>query len=172
MFKFNLASFDSVLETELKLTKSDIRLTNGIEIENELMLRLVFTKDTPYTVIVQAEINGELAGACARCLKPIITPVNSAFTVIFKRKDMMDSDDIESDMLPFTDNEIDIYTPLSESMLLAMPMKLLCAEDCRGLCPVCGKNLNEEQCGHKVDLKNNPFSGLDPEKFKRKTKEE
>ncbi len=172
MFKFNLASFESVLDTEIKIKKSDISFDNEMQIEDEIILKLMLTKDTPFSVIVQAHISGVMTGSCARCLKQVKTILDNSFTVIYKRKDMMDNDDVESDVFPYQDNEIDIGEALNEAVLLATPMKLVCGENCKGLCPVCGKNLNEEECGHKIDLKINPFSGLDPEKFKRSKKEE
>jgi uncharacterized protein len=43
-------------------------------------------------------------------------------------------------------HEIDLSFGVRESLLLALPMKVLCSEDCKGLCPHCGANLNEESC--------------------------
>ncbi len=42
---------------------------------------------------------------------------------------------------------LNVFGILREQFLLAQPMKYLCSEDCKGLCPVCGKNLNYEKCG-------------------------
>ena len=51
----------------------------------------------------------------------------------------------------FSDEEIDIDQLITEQILLAVPMKPLCNSKCPGICPVCGKNLNEGKCNCKTD---------------------
>jgi len=47
---------------------------------------------------------------------------------------------------------IDIADDVRQTLLLAVPLKLLCSENCRGLCPTCGKNLNEGECSCRNDV--------------------
>jgi uncharacterized protein len=47
----------------------------------------------------------------------------------------------------FSGDQIDLTDFVKRSVISALPMKILCSEDCKGLCPVCGKNLNEGECG-------------------------
>jgi len=49
------------------------------------------------------------------------------------------------------DGHIDLSPLVREYMLLDIPIKPLCSTDCKGLCPVCGENLNETQCGHTTE---------------------
>lgn len=56
--------------------------------------------------------------------------------------------DGDEDILPVKDRCLDLDSVVIENMLLALPMKHLCKEDCKGLCPVCGQNLNDADCGH------------------------
>ena len=50
------------------------------------------------------------------------------------------------DYIFIEDNKLDLLPPVEEQMMLEMPSKTLCREDCLGLCPKCGKNLNEGPC--------------------------
>jgi len=56
---------------------------------------------------------------------------------------------------------IDLTESIREDTILGLPLKVLCREDCRGLCPRCGQNLNEKECGCERSRVNNPFSELD-----------
>jgi uncharacterized protein len=54
----------------------------------------------------------------------------------------------EIDAEPFDGKTIDLDPVVREQVLLALPVSVLCREDCRGLCPTCGEDLNEKDCGH------------------------
>jgi len=60
----------------------------------------------------------------------------------------------------FVDSIFDLTELLRQSILLALPMRPLCSEECKGLCPHCGANLNEGPCGCPTDLDANPFAAL------------
>lgn len=74
--------------------------------------------------------------ACARCAEPVEGKMNFSF-----EKDIANGGvDEESDDYIFVKNQkIDLSEPLEEELLLVLPAKTLCREDCRGLCPKCGK---------------------------------
>jgi uncharacterized protein len=57
----------------------------------------------------------------------------------------------DSDLIVPEDGHIDLAPLVREYMLLDIPMKPLCRPDCKGLCPVCGQNLNDSTCQHQVD---------------------
>ena len=52
----------------------------------------------------------------------------------------------EADQVAYTGKELDLGPVVREQILLALPMDALCTEDCKGLCQVCGGNLNEKEC--------------------------
>ena len=72
----------------------------------------------------------------------------------------------ESDNIVYISPEtdvIDISEDVRDYAILAIPMKKLCSEDCKGLCSRCGKNLNEEQCscsGDETDIRWMPLMEL------------
>jgi uncharacterized protein len=105
-------------------------------------------------VVVKVAAIGEAELQCSRCLESYRMPVNLVVEQEFRddvRNDDADEDD-EDDALPFpADGLIDIAELVREAFLLEMPMKPLCSPDCRGLCPVCGQNLNRGTCNCSTD---------------------
>jgi uncharacterized protein len=90
--------------------------------------------------------------ACSRCVEPFEIPVDAAFDLRYHPREMNTGEgerEIEEDDLStaFYENDaIDLGQLMREQFYLALPMKPLCSEDCRGLCPQCGTNLNRGAC--------------------------
>jgi uncharacterized protein len=94
----------------------------------------------------------ELELACSRCLEPFRLPVDSSFDIRYlpasemateEERELQD-EDVETSY--YRDDRIDLNEVLREQFYLALPMKPLCVEDCRGLCSQCGTNLNSGAC--------------------------
>ena len=95
---------------------------------------------------------------CSRCLEPFVSPVDSQFDLRYQPhahqagsghevERQTEEDDLST---AFYDNEeIDLGQLMREQCYLSLPMKPLCHADCRGLCPVCGTNLNRGTCDCK-----------------------
>jgi uncharacterized protein len=107
------------------------------------------------TIEVKGEIIADLIIRCARCLSPFVYHLESEFKGKFshdRNTALADQNfEDEEDIYLYSGNNIDLSQLLVESVLLALPMKNLCNEKCKGLCQVCGINLNEEQCNCNVD---------------------
>ena len=94
----------------------------------------------------------ELELGCSRCLEPFRMPVNSSFDLRYLPAAEMSTEDErevqEEDVETsyYRDDQIDLNELLREQFYLELPMKPLCSEDCRGLCPQCGTNLNTGTC--------------------------
>jgi uncharacterized protein len=58
------------------------------------------------------------------------------------------------------DSHIDLAPLIREFALLEIPISPICKPDCKGLCPVCGENLNETDCGHRPESNDSPFAVL------------
>ncbi|HEX9765259.1 MAG TPA: DUF177 domain-containing protein [Nitriliruptorales bacterium] len=90
--------------------------------------------------------------ACSRCLEPYGLPVEARFDLRYMPEpDAATTGDHEVadgdvDTSVYTDDEIDVHALLQEQFYLALPMKPLCQDGCRGLCVQCGTNLNEGTC--------------------------
>ena len=90
-------------------------------------------------------ITGTATGECRRCLTDVTSPVDVDAHLIFA-EEALDAEDDQSDAYPFDPGErmLDLRPAIREEWLLAAPAFPLCREDCRGLCPQCGADLNED----------------------------
>lgn len=116
------------------------------------------------TVTVSTKIKTE----CARCVEPITIPVDGTVEALFVPEKEEDKPESRSEraeaesqrVLYYTGGVIELDELVIEALELAIPMKPLCQPDCKGLCPNCGKNLNEGPCKCKVDEGFQPFKKL------------
>ena len=89
---------------------------------------------------------------CSRCLEPYTLPIDQRFDLRYQPHAQNTGEgerEIEEDDLTtafYENDEIDLGQLMREQFYLALPMKPLCREDCQGLCPVCGTNLNTGTC--------------------------
>jgi uncharacterized protein len=103
--------------------------------------------------------------ACSRCLEPFELPVESAFDVRYLPQSENTGEEraVEEDDLSdafYRDEVIDLRQLMDEQFYLAVPMKPLCREDCQGLCPNCGTNLNVARCDCQVRWEDPRLAGL------------
>jgi DUF177 domain-containing protein len=103
---------------------------------------------------------------CSRCLEPFTWPVDAAFELRYQPHTENSGDgevEIEEDDLStafYENDEIDLGQLMREQFLLSLPMKPLCGDDCKGLCPACGINLNREICDCKRGWEDPRFEAL------------
>lgn len=85
---------------------------------------------------------------CCRCLKE----TEGICECVIKRVLSAEAPDGEDDdVIVYTDRRVDIGQTVCEELLMAFPAKPLCKPDCKGLCPVCGQDLNEGGCEHTAE---------------------
>jgi uncharacterized protein len=103
---------------------------------------------TAQGLLVQVKMQATLLTECVRCLTSYAQPLCIDFAELyaFNNKSVTDS----GLMLP-DDAHINLTPLVREYMLLDVPIKPVCSLDCKGLCPVCGENLNEKDCGHRPE---------------------
>ena len=98
-------------------------------------------------------VTSELELTCSRCLEPFRLPVDATFDMRFLPAAAMTGDEereVQEDDFEisyYRDDQIDLNELLREQFYLALPMKPLCSEECKGLCPQCGINRNTGTCG-------------------------
>jgi len=88
----------------------------------------------------------QIATECRRCLTPVNAPVAAEIGALFS-EDAQAADDPDAYALPPNAMEVDLRPAVREELALAVPAWVVCREDCRGLCPRCGKDLNAGPCG-------------------------
>ncbi len=103
-------------------------------------------------VRVQGTVEASVEVYCDRCLAPVDVPVKSEFDLSYDPPDADEaSDNIalgpdELETSVYTDEQIDLDELVREQVLLALPTRSLCREDCKGLCPTCGVDMNTQAC--------------------------
>lgn len=112
-------------------------------------------------IIVTGDFKGEGDFVCDRCTEEYQKEIHTIFKHIYLIGEKHDDKyDEEVTYLSFDADKIDIINEVVDYAKLAVPMKNLCNEDCKGLCPICGKNLNVEQCNCKLEKIDDRWSPL------------
>ena len=102
-------------------------------------------------VFIEGTVATAVDVSCCRCLEMIRLPLRSSFKYMFVPPPSHSQDEVELnasdlDFAYYEGDVIDLDTVIFEQILLQIPIKPLCAESCRGLCPHCGINLNTTSC--------------------------
>ena len=116
--------------TFLKLLSGEIESTEGEVIKEQ---------DIYY---VEGTGSVGICMPCSRCLEPVELSVDFKLNEKFGNN-AGDDEEIET----FSGDSIDLSSAVMRNILAVMPMKVVCSDDCKGLCPVCGQNLNVKDCG-------------------------
>lgn len=112
------------------------------------------------TVIVRGIARAQIESPCARCLTATETELEAEVSEAFIR-DMGQEREADDDQYMYSGHVLELDEAVRTALLLEMPSRVLCKEDCRGLCDQCGANLNINECSCQKDLTHrNPFSAL------------
>ena len=103
-------------------------------------------------VFVNGHLDTRARVECDRCLKPVELPVNADFTLEYISGSEYESSEVaelteaELSVSVFDGKGIDVDEIVKEQILLAVPTRMLCREECKGICPQCGTDLNTGDC--------------------------
>ncbi len=112
------------------------------------------------TVIVRGIARAVIESPCARCLKPTETAVEAELDEAFIR-DTGEEREADDDQYMYSGHVLELDEAVRTALLLELPSRILCKEDCLGLCDQCGADLNINACSCQKDLtRRNPFSAL------------
>jgi len=115
---------------------------------------------------IQGRLSTSLKVACARCLEAVLFAVDRPFELLYRPqgtdagREELSVTDTEAEVGYYQGDGLQLEDVLREQVLLAVPLKLLCREDCKGLCPHCGKSLNQEQCSCSEPLEDPRWAAL------------
>ncbi|MBI3782891.1 MAG: DUF177 domain-containing protein [Deltaproteobacteria bacterium] len=104
------------------------------------------------------KIEGTVVGHCARCLEDYTFSLATNFDVVLIPKpDLREHVELTADELDlsyYSGDQVDLTPLVDEQIILALPTRPLCGENCKGLCPSCGANLNQATCNCTVSTGN------------------
>jgi uncharacterized protein len=93
----------------------------------------------------QARLETVVRAECRRCLAPVEVPLSQSLGLVFvPEEDAGDEDDCY--VVPRRATDLDLSAAVREELILAVPQYVECRDDCRGLCPRCGADLNAGPC--------------------------
>ncbi len=158
-----------LLEEKMKITVSEIedeglRVSFNEPIEGNSLARPMgdvkaefFLTRKASELNISGSISGRVCLQCSRCLIEFQRDLELSVDLTYLPIEEMSTEEIheigrdESEIGYYKDDEIDITDVVKEQLLLNLPMKPLCSDECKGLCPVCGTDLNLQSCNCKKD---------------------
>jgi uncharacterized protein len=156
---------------------ADIRQSDDLKTAGRA--QLVQERHGKYQVLNDVRIAGDLTAriqvACARCLEPIVQNVTRKFDLLYRPlgvdagREEMSVTAAEAEVGYYQGEGVLLDDVLREQVLLALPLKAICRENCKGLCPHCGRNLNHEECNCAEPLEDPRWSALKDIREKIKT---
>ena len=114
------------------------------------------------TAIVRGTVCADISSNCARCAGPAMTHVTAELEEAYVRDtgdERMEA--LDEDQYTYSGHVLELDDAVRTALLLELPSRILCKEDCKGLCSQCGADLNINECSCQKDLiRKNPFSAL------------
>jgi uncharacterized protein len=161
-----LHMFLSVKELELRKIGFDETFEAGQidfaseELEQGSPLRVAgvaeLLDDSGGEVRIQRKYSVEMTALCDRCLGRALFPLQAQFDLYYRPASQLagevevEIDEGEAEIGFYEGKGLELMDILREQVMLALPMQRVCSEDCKGICPVCGRNRNETTCDCKV----------------------
>ena len=127
----------------------------GIDFDTPFTLEGKITDSAGY-MRLEASASVPYGTVCARCLKPLrrSCEITVDKTVAVKESlENADAGEIEDQYILIENGNVSLDDAVGEQLYMNMPWKILCREDCRGLCQYCGQDLNEKQCSCEEEHK-------------------
>ena len=109
------------------------------------------------SVLIAGQLTAAAHARCARCLGPAHADLKVPFREIF----VQDGDPEDPDKFAFEGSSLDLGHLVLSLAVLDLPIRFVCGKNCKGLCPVCGENLNKNQCTCRKEMQaKHPFEAL------------
>ena len=138
-------NFDDKVEIpDLNFGGSDYRFGEPLSVKGGV-------SNTGGALTLRAEISGVMTTQCARCMKDIDVPICFTISETLMRSDDEETVPDDEDVIVFEGNTVLLDEIIENNFIMNLSPRYLCREDCKGLCPKCGKDLNEGICGCEDD---------------------
>ncbi|MBV9226043.1 MAG: DUF177 domain-containing protein [Acidobacteriaceae bacterium] len=114
---------------------------------------------------VEGHLKVTMSATCDRCLEAALFPIENRFDLVYMPagESMGGEEEVDEAGIEvgyYEGNGLALNDILREVVLLALPMQLVCEEACKGICPVCGQNRNQRDCGCHQESIDDRWSGL------------
>lgn len=140
----NAVGMQVTREIPLEMTSFESRM-GSFEITTKSPVSFLFSNAGIGRVKIEGSVSLTFAASCDRCLKDVSTVMELSFE---RTAAALGTEDEEAEELPLAEEcGLDTEAFVHNEILMNWPTKILCREDCRGICPVCGHDRNEGECG-------------------------
>lgn len=124
------------------------------------------------TIYIRGELAAQISQECGRCLEPATIPIGGdfAYTMVPAKTETAQDVELTAEELEtgyYSGDFIDLAPIICEEIVLQAPMRILCDDDCKGLCPHCGMNLNTGSCNCRSKLVDDRLAVLKNFKVKK-----
>jgi uncharacterized protein len=143
-------------EIELELEPFELGGERYLPVPDKVPAQLAIAKASTGTVF-ELGFNSRLHGPCFRCLDEAVLEIQIAARE-YQATNPEGSDELRTPYL--RDDNLDLAAWSRDAVALALPDKIVCRADCAGLCPVCGKNLNDEPHEHEDEPADSRWAAL------------
>lgn len=141
-----------------------------MQFSSPVVLKLMVLKSGE-NYLGEGEVKTEVGFECSRCLKKYIQAVKSEIKFLLKEeKEQMILESEEGEDQIQSGSFFNLDDLVRENLILSLPLKPLCSEDCKGLCPICGVNLNLSTCECKREAIDPRWEKLKKLKLENKSK--
>ncbi|HAU31596.1 MAG: hypothetical protein XD78_0781 [Desulfotomaculum sp. 46_296] len=121
------------------IDREEIPFAGPVDIEIELT-------SSDKTIQAEGTVKAVIQRPCDRCLSPVEVLIEAPFKEIYFSTSTTQDNLLQDEWISFKNEVIDIEPEVIKSLITALPMKTLCDQNCRGLCPSCGQNFNTGKC--------------------------
>lgn len=167
--------FFHIRDLELRPGRFDVKLAPGVIEFLDPKLRQTGTLEAQGKVElvngslgevrVQGHLSVSMEADCDRCLEPAHYPLDADFELYYRPVaegygEEVAIDKSEAEMGFYEGDGIELNDALREYILLALPMQRVCSENCKGICPVCGRNRNQSECDCHAEAVDDRWAAL------------
>ncbi len=155
--------FDEIFEPgQIDFSDAEVRQSGPLHAAG--MAELLANTDGEVRIRGQFDVRMECE--CDRCLGRAPLPLEEKFDLFYRpmaaiaREEEVGIDEGEAQIGFYEGGGMELEDVLREQILLLLPMQRVCKEDCKGICPVCGRNRNETECDCKVETHDDRWGAL------------
>lgn len=167
MLNFDISNLNEGLSVkDIDILPERVDLGQNSEFQQEIQLHFEINK-VGHEIFVKTTFNTTTTLECDRCLTPFTFDIKQTIDLVLTHdKQIMDKEEEDIYLITEGMTKVDITESIRQNLLLALPVKKICSDNCQGLCPQCGQNLNMNLCNCKHETIDPRWEALKQIKFK------
>jgi uncharacterized protein len=151
---------EGIHEYEFEVAPEELNL--GESFSGSVLVKASLDKSV-HQIALQAAISSTGHFACDRCVREFDLPIKTSYRMFYVMEGSEEGaiDPTEMQVIPHGVSTINLSDDVRQTVVIGIPLKLLCTPDCRGLCPECGRDRNAQQCSCSSTIVDSRWEGLE-----------